>query len=173
MGKQAGGSKASGKALALQSREIMSETRGSRNAYFQQLQDAIKTGGRGGTIPILNTALAGSDYGKATTLKDTGDALQRAGLAGSDFANPIMRATEISGGETTGATRDAFIRQLLGQAPSAALGAAQQGTEGLQQSATRNAQLKAAANQANSQAAAGGASAAGAIAGAVLLAALA
>lgn len=164
------GSPKSGAALAATSQEIMGETRDARNSYFSQLQDAINTGGAGGRIPILNAALGGANYAKDQSIQDTVDRVNRAGLGGTDFGNAAKLNTTIEGGRTVGATRDAIIRQLLGQAPNAALTFAQQGEAGLAQSAQTNAQKTAAANASQAQLIGGGAAAAGAIAGGVIIA---
>jgi len=163
------GSKQSGKALAATSREIMGETRPSREAYYQQLQSAINTGGSGGRIPILNAAISGSEYGKSRAMADTQDYVAKSGVGG-DFGRGIAQNVDTMGGRATGGTRQAIIAQMLGQAPNAALTAAQQGTGALAKSAQTNAQLTSAANAAQGQAIGAGAAGLGAIAGAVIIA---
>lgn len=159
-------SKASGKALAQVSHEQMAMSRPAREAYFGQLESALT--GQGSRIPILNTATSGAEAGAKSAMDTTTDALNKTGT--SRFAPGIIATQQSRAGQTTAGIKDTITRQLIGAAPNASLGLAQQGIQGLQASATNNANI-AASNQASQSALIGsGAAAAGAIAGAIIIA---
>lgn len=161
--------KQSRKVLTQTTNEIAGSTREARQSYFEQLNGALKTGGIGGNIPILNTALEGSRGGTADALRATETSLNRAGIGGSTGAG-ILSDTAITGGRATSATRNAIVQQFLSQAPSAALGQTAQATTTLQGIAARGAQNKLAGDAAASSNLAAGGAAAGAVIGAVVIA---
>lgn len=162
--------KASRKVLEQTTREIRGSTRPSREAYFQQLNDTLKTGGTSNNVPALNTALSGVEFGKDRTLATASDSINKAGLGSTPFAQSIRQGISVQGDQAKSATQDKVFRQFFQQAPSAALGQTAQATGALQGVAARGAQ-GALAGQAEQQALLGsGAAAGGAIIGAIIIA---
>lgn len=168
MGQKTKENKQSGKALAQSSREILASSRPARDAYYKQQQSAVRTGGVGGNIPVLNAALDAADAGAQQTTDQTRSTLAKLNLGSA--GGGITPGIAARGSQLKGRLRSDIINQMLGQAPNAALTAAQTGQAGLQQSANRNAGIAAANDASKSQAIAGGAAAAGAIAGAAIIA---
>lgn len=168
MGQKTKENKQSSKALATSSQEILNSSRPARDSFFQQLTSALKTGGVGGNIPVLNTALDAQDAGTAETVKQTRDMLGKTspGTSGAGVAGHI----QMQGDATKTGVRSGIINQMLGEVPNAALMAAQTGQAGLAQSAARNANIRMSNDASKQQAIAGGAAGAGAIAGAVIIA---
>lgn len=162
--------KASRKVLEQTTREIRGSTAPSRGAYFQQLNDMLKTGGTSTNVPILNTALSGLEYGKDRALASADDSLNKAGLANSPFAQSIKQGIATQGGQAETATRDKVFKQFFQQAPSAALGQTAQATGALQGVAARGAQAQLAGQAEQQQLIGSGAAAGGAVVGAVIIA---
>lgn len=168
MGQKTKENKQSSKALAASSQEILQASRPARDAFFSSMTSALKTGGVGGHIPVLNTALDSADAGTAETVKQTKDMLGKINPGSSGEGAP--GAIQMHGDATKTGIRSGIINQILGQVPNAALTFAQTGQAGLAQSAARNTQIGIANDQAKSQAIAGGAAGVGALAGAVIIA---
>lgn len=168
MGQKQKENKKSGKALAQSSQEILDTSRPARDSFFKSLTSALKTGGAGGDIPQLNTALEAVDAGTAETTRQTKDMLGKIG-AGSSGAG-LTAGIKMEGDATKTSVRTGLVQQMLGQVPNAALTFAQTGQEGLAKSVARNTQISLANDQAKAQAIAGGTAAVGAIAGAAIIA---
>lgn len=160
-------SKNSQRALAATTNEQLAASRPARNAYFSQLSSALK--GDTGNIPIINEATYGSAQGQHQALAASRASIGRSGI-GSQFGSGIEAGITSQGARNTNLTKEAIVSQFLGQAPNAALGAAQQGTAGLQTSAANQANIAAANTAAQQQLIGSGAAAGGAIAGAIIIA---
>jgi hypothetical protein len=171
MGKGAKDSgKQSRKVLQQTTAEIRAATRPSREAYFSQLNDVLKTGGNTTNVPVLNTALEGLKFGQDRTIATANESINRAGLGNTPFAQSLRTGLAVQGGQAQSATRDKIFRQFFEQAPSASLGQTAQATQALQGVAARGAQGQIAGQQSQQQLIGAGAAAGGAVIGAVIIA---
>lgn len=160
--------------LARFGRSFQRTSRGARKSYFDQLEEALNTGGVGARIPIIQRAIEASNASSSKTLGSTQDSLARSGLVGTPEGQRILAQVRQQGAYQSEQTPTNIINQLLAQAPNAVLGSASNITSGLQSAAATEGGLQASnqAQEAASQSAVvgGGAAAAGAIAAAVIAA---
>lgn len=167
MGKGGGGSsKAGDRQLAAFSKEIQTVSQPARTAWFNQLTEALTTGGVQARIPQAQQAIEQSKAASAAAARQTESDLSSIGLARTPMGQSILATQRTQAAMGAAAAGRIPVDQLIASAPNAILGAAQTATAGLSASATNQAQLGAAqavaAGQTNAAvgAAAGGTAAA-------------
>lgn len=149
------------------SRELMDMTRPGRDAFLKNVLAAMK--GKPGEIPLIRSAMQGSEYGRTRALEDTAKLSGKLG-----FSAPQQRAiTEplsIKGKQGTSDVREALLRQFRAYSPGLMIQPAQIAQSGLAPAVQRGQANAAAKKAADNQAAASGGAAAAAIAAALIIA---
>lgn len=150
------------------SRELMDMTRPGRDAFLKNVLAAMK--GKPGEIPLIRSAMQGSEYGRTRALEDTAKLSGKLG-----FSAPQQRAiTEplsTKGKQGTSDVREALLRQFRAYGPGLMIQPAQIAQAGLAPAVQRGQANAAAKKAADNQAAASGGAAAAAITSALIIAA--
>ncbi len=88
---------------------------------FQQLSsqigEALRTGGVNANIPIINRSVDAAREGASTSMESTRQALARAGLGDSSFAQRILSEQGTSSGESISQIPTNAAASLIGAAP--------------------------------------------------------
>lgn len=151
--------------LAGISERMFNQSNPSRRAMFSQLGEALKTGGIGARIPIIQRAVADVNESTRVGLGHTQEQLSRAGVTGP-FAQQILAQQRMAGSQQAARIPTDIAGQMINAGPG--LISAGSGIPGLAAAANiqGNAAMQGSANQAGIYGAAG--QAGGTIAGALL-----
>jgi len=124
-----GGSLVNSESLAL-AKQFMNETSGVRQTFTQQLLEALKTGGVGARVPIIEQAVEGTRRAASKATTQTAEELARQNLAGTPYGAEIMSNSRREGDIAAENTRAGFIQQLLQMIPGYLTGTAQTAVAG-------------------------------------------
>src|SRR5438876_4705928 len=80
---------------------ILKQTGPVRKELLGQTLEALKTGGVGARIPIIQRAVEASKQATSSALKETTASGGAAGLAGTPFLQSILAKTRVSGEQAT------------------------------------------------------------------------
>ena len=89
---------------------------------FSQISEALRTGGVGAQIPIIQQAVSQSQAALGTSLQQSGDELARSGLAGTPFAARALGEQRRAGAQQIAGIPTQGAQQLIGQAPQIVTG---------------------------------------------------
>jgi hypothetical protein len=151
--------------LASLSEQMFQESNPARRLMFKQLTEALKTGGVGARIPIIQRAVENVNTATAAATKGASADFARSGLAGSSFAAEALAGVRASGSARAAEIPTDIAEQLISAGPG--LISSGSGIPGLSAAASIQASSAAASQAAQSQLISGGASALGSLAGQV------
>lgn len=140
--------------LASLSEQMFKESSPARRMMFQQLTEALKTGGVGARIPIIQRAVADVNTATAQSSRSAGAMMSRAGLGGTPYAASTLAGIRASGAEAAAKIPTDIAQQLIAGGPG--LVTSGSGIPGLSAAASLQ-QQAAASNQAMWGGIAGGA----------------
>ena len=84
---------------------------------FQQIGEALRTGGVGAQIPIIQQAVSQSRSALGTSLQQSSDELARTGLLGTPFGQRQLAGQRQAGEQQIAGIPTQGAQQLIGQAP--------------------------------------------------------
>lgn len=87
----------------------------ARNMVFQQMAEALRTGGIGARIPIIQQAVAAQRGGVAQTLSGASSDLYKRGITGP-YAGSILNATRMAGENAISRIPTDYASQFINQA---------------------------------------------------------
>lgn len=99
-----------------QSKAIFGTQQPTRRILGKQTVEALKTGGIGARIPIIQRAVDASQQASARALRQTENDLTRGGLGGTPFGQSILAQQRQAGRQAAAQIPTAFAQQLIGQA---------------------------------------------------------
>lgn len=149
--------------LASLSEQMFAESNPARRLMFKQLTEALKTGGVGARIPIIQRAVENVNTATAAATKGASADFARSGLAGSSFAAQALAGIRAAGSTKAAEIPTDVAQELISAGPG--LISSGSGIPGLASAASIQASGSAAENAANAQLISGGAGAIGSIAG--------
>jgi hypothetical protein len=147
MGGGGKGDNESGKDLGRIANAFFDETRPLRRNLTDQLLEALKTGGAGAQLPIVNKAVESSNRATSNTLRNLDEQLAQFGLTGTPFGVEARTQAEQQGRYQTSQIEPNFVMQMLSQIPGFVTGANQTVVSGLGQAAGAEAQSQQAGAQ--------------------------
>ncbi len=121
-----GGSKSnaqSGANLLPFAKQFEGETRALRGSLFGDITEALRTGGVGANVPIIQSAVSGSRSALSSALQGSSEGLSRAGLSGTPFGQRQM-AQQRQGGQQELSQIPTQLAQQLIQMATAGVGLA-------------------------------------------------
>lgn len=90
-----------------------------RNEVFRQVQEALKTGGVGARIPMIQQAVSQSQQATGRAVSQTSEELAKRNIGGS-FAASQLAGVRQAGEQATAGIPTQMAQQLLSQAPTLA-----------------------------------------------------
>lgn len=100
MGKPGAPSTHAADTLASLSEKMHKESDPARKMMFSQLTEALKTGGIGARIPIIQRAVADVNASTARSSQVAGQMLSRSGIGGTPYAAQALQGIRAAGAET-------------------------------------------------------------------------
>ena len=155
-------STAAAKQLSQLSALMFKESNPARREMFSQLNEALKTGGIGARIPIIQRAVEDVNRSTAGAVRGTQEQLSRAGVTGP-FAAQILAQERMAGSQAAAKIPTDYAQQLIAGGPG--LISSGSGIPGLSTAASLLTGASAAGQQATGQLYGGLGSAAGSILG--------
>lgn len=110
-------STAAAKQLATLSELTFNQSKASRKELYGQLTEALKTGGVGARIPIIQRAVEDVKAGTAQALAGQQKQYARAGLSGSPVAIQGLAQTRMAGSQAASRIPTDYAQQLISAAP--------------------------------------------------------
>lgn len=120
--------------------EFQEQSGPARQTFFDQLNEALTTGGVGARLPIIQKSVEASKSATSAARVATTESLAKAGIGGTPFGQQILAGQELQGNLATAQIPTNIIQQLIAQAPGAVLGSAQTLSGGFGQAAQVGAQ---------------------------------
>ncbi len=122
------GVKQSQGSLSLESfaNQYMNETAPVRSQVFNQISEALATGGIGARIPIIQRAVSDSRAATSAAMQGVNESLARTGLSSSSFGQRIRAETSLAGEQATARIPTDIAKEFISVAPSLATGSAAQ-----------------------------------------------
>lgn len=164
-----GADTSSSRALANYIAELQGQSRPARRLGFQQGAEALRTGGVGARIPIIQRAVEASKLATSNALQGTESGAAAAGVSGP-YLQSILAATREQGGLATSRIPTDDAQRLIGMVFPASVQSGSTAIAGLGNAAASAANVNAANNTAQATEIGGGAAAVGAIAAAAIIA---
>lgn len=114
---------ATGKGVAKAVEGFQMETSPLRSETLGQILEALKTGGVGAQIPMIQSAVSGSQRATSAALRGTSDSLAGANLTGTPFGQRTLAEAGLAGRQQTAAIPTQMAGQIAGAAPQISMGA--------------------------------------------------
>ena len=95
----------------------VSGVKGLNDTLLSQISEALKTGGVGAQIPIIQNAVSGANQATSQALKGTTESLARSGLGATPFGQRQLAETRLAGAQAAGAIPTQFAQQYIQAAP--------------------------------------------------------
>lgn len=108
--------------------ELRTESRPGRRELFGQIFEALRTGGIGARLPIIQRAVESSMGATSQALRETEDRLRGVGLEGTPFGQRILSDVTREGEFATSQIPTNIAQELINLAPSFITGAGQTAT---------------------------------------------
>ncbi len=102
--------------------QLFREANPTLKLLFGQMQEALKTGGVGAQIPIIQQAVASARSAQAGALGSAKDAMARLGLGSSPLANSQLASANMNIEQGIAGIPTSMAQQMIGQAGSLASG---------------------------------------------------
>jgi hypothetical protein len=87
------------------------------NQILQQLNEALRTGGVGAQIPIIQQAVSGANQATSQALRGTESSLASSGLSRTPYGQRILAETRLGGAQAAGRIPTDIAQGFIGQAP--------------------------------------------------------
>lgn len=110
-------STAAAKQLATLSELTFNQSKGARKELYNQLTEALKTGGVGARIPIIQRAVEDVKAGTAQALAGQQQDYARAGLSGSPIAIQGLAQQRMAGSQAAARVPTDYAQQLINAGP--------------------------------------------------------
>lgn len=114
---------ATGKGVADAVSAFQSETSPLRAETFGQVLEALKTGGVGAQIPLIQNAVASSQRATSSALRGASDSLGGANLTGTPFGQRTLAEIQLGGRQQASQIPTQMGSQIAGNAPQISMGA--------------------------------------------------
>jgi len=111
-----------------------------RKELFAQVLEALKTGGVGAQIPVIQRAVENSRAASGQALQQTSDQLAGANLSGTPYGQSILAQGRIAGNLASANIPTDIAQQFIGMGPGLATTTAQQGLGAVQSATSLNLQ---------------------------------
>ena len=105
-----------------------------RKELLGQTLEALKTGGVGARIPVIQRAVESSKQATSNALRGTTESLGATGLASSPYGQSILANIRTQGGQATSQIPTQIAENFIGAAPGIVASMQGQGLQGLQAS---------------------------------------
>lgn len=92
-------------------------TRGLNNELLGQITEALRTGGIGAQIPIIQQSVSASNQAASDALRQTRDSLAQSGLSRTPYGQSILAGTRMQGAQQTAAIPTQIAQSFIEQAP--------------------------------------------------------
>jgi hypothetical protein len=112
-------------------KELREGSKPIRDEVFGQVLEALKTGGIGARLPIIQKSVEASRAATSQALTDTKAAASGTGLEKSPFLARILAETRLGGEQQTNAIPQAVAKEFIDIAPALATGSSAQILTGL------------------------------------------
>lgn len=108
-----------GQALNAIDRRLVSTdaTKGLNNELLSQFTEALRTGGIGAQIPIVQQSVSEANRATSDTLRQTEDSLARSGLSRTPYGQAILSGTRMQGNQAAAQIPTNYAQQFISQAP--------------------------------------------------------
>lgn len=118
-GKSRGTTGLSGNALDLVERRVapVGANRDLTSEFMRQLSEALRTGGIGAQIPIIQQAVSGANQATSQALRGTEASLASSGLAGTPYGQRTLAETRMSGAQQAARIPTDYAQQFIGGIP--------------------------------------------------------
>lgn len=126
---------------------LLSETEPGRKTLFDQINEALKTGGVGAQIPIVSRAIEGSKRATSDALRGIDARASQAGIAGTPFAESIRAGAAVEGAARTADVGPQVTLEFLARALPGLFGQTGQAVSGAQTVAQAETQMNIADQQ--------------------------
>lgn len=93
-----------------------------QNELFRQITEALRTGGVGAQLPIIQQSVSGANQALSDTLRQTEGSLASSGLSRTPYGQRILAQTRQEGSQAIGRIPTDIASQFIGQAPGAVQG---------------------------------------------------
>lgn len=100
----------------------LSGTKGLNNTLIQQITEALRTGGIGAQLPIVNQAVSGASQATSDALRATQDSLATSGLTRTPYGQSILAGQRQQGAQATARIPTDYASQYIAQAPQMSQG---------------------------------------------------
>lgn len=139
-GKQRSATTFTGAPLRSIDRNLMSVpgVRGLNNELLGQITEALRTGGIGAQIPIIQQSVGASRAAESDALRSTEDSLARSGLSRTPYGQSILAGTRMEGAQRTAQIPTQTAQSFIEMGPSFASSAMGQILSALQKSTARS-----------------------------------
>lgn len=112
-------------------KELISEAKPLRQEVMGQTLEAMRTGGVGAQLPIVQKGMEASRAATSSALTQQAGSLGRQGLGRSSYGNALQASTLLQGELATQAIPQEVAAQFIAGAPSLMMGVGGQGMQGL------------------------------------------
>ena len=103
--------------LASLSQQMFNQSKPARGAMFKQLNEALRTGGIGARIPIIQRAVGDVRAGTAASSQRASEQFARSGLGGSPFAAQQLAQIQMAGSQQESRIPTDIAQQLISAGP--------------------------------------------------------
>lgn len=133
--------------------EVRGQSRPVREEVYSQIGEALRTGGIGARIPIIQKSVEASKSATSRAMTGLDEAFAKAGptFANSPYAQRIKGQTALAGAQSTEAIGPSIAKEFIDIAPSVALGSSSQIFGGLGQASSLGLQGAIAGQSLNAQ----------------------
>lgn len=108
-------------------KRLFQESQGVRKESLSQVEEALKTGGVGARIPIIQRAVEAANASSSQAQTGTEESLARVGLTGTPYGQRILAGQKQQGAFAASQIPTDYVQQLIQQAPAIGLNYAQAG----------------------------------------------
>lgn len=113
-------------------------TRGLNNELLGQITEALRTGGIGAQIPIIQQSVSASNQAASDALRQTRDSLAQSGLSRTPYGQSILAGTRMQGAQQTAGIPTQYAQSFIDQAPGFSQGLLGQILGALQKQTSRS-----------------------------------
>jgi hypothetical protein len=112
-------------------KELREGTKPIRDEVYGQVLEALRTGGIGARLPIIQRSVEGSRAATSQALRDTTASASGTGLEQSPFLARVLAETRLAGNRSTNAIPTNIAKEFIDIAPALATGSSAQILTGL------------------------------------------
>lgn len=116
--------------ITRESGRLMREAAPSRKLMFSQLEEALRTGGVGARIPIIQRAVGDVQAATTRAMGQSREQFARAGIGGSPIALQSLAQQQMAGSQAAARIPTEIAGQIIGAGPQMVAGQEQQALGG-------------------------------------------